>query len=276
MAVPTRISAATMTLLIAGAAPAFAELSPQPATVQTSIATPTTTLNKGQTDIATSLAKAQLAQYGITHPTPQQLNAALNGGTITAGTGTGSKTVQLKGVLTQRAAGQGWGQIANGMGLKLGKVVSEAKSGHHEAMDIEDREYSKYKTKSSGSGEHHALKENKHITQAGVDVKHHAKESYKHITTAGGASGAVYSREHGKSHDHLTTAGGKSESGYREHGKRYGAGIVTAAGGSYTSPHHQSHHQERGAGIVTASSAGSGGTWHGRSEDGGGHGKSGK
>lgn len=284
----TRFSAATMALVIIGIAPAFGEVSTQPATVQTNTITnvttgtastatfpsPTSTMNKGQTDIATSLAKAQLAQYGITQPTPQQLNAALNGGTITTGTGADTKTVQLKGVLTQRAAGQGWGQIANGMGVKLGTVVSGMKTGHHEEHEVEGREHGKHITTAASSGEHHAHKESKHITKAGGDAEHHAKDSHKHITTAAGASGGVYSREQGKQHSAaVATAGGKAESGQHEHGKRYGAGIVTASGGSYVATNHSPGH---GAGIVTASSAGSSGAGQGHSDEGSTHGKSGK
>lgn len=251
----TRFSAATMALVITGIAPAFAEVSTQPATVQTNTITnittgtaspatfpsPTSTMNKGQIDIATSLAKAQLAQYGITQATPQQLNAALNGGTISVGTGTGTKTVQLQGVLTQRAAGQGWGQIANGMGVKLGPVVSSMKSKQHDAHEVEGREHG------------------------------------KHIITAAGASGGVYSREQGKQHSAaVATAGGKAESGHHEQGKRYGAGIVTASGGSYVATNHSGHQSGHGAGIVTASSAGSSGAGQGHSDEGAKHGKSGK
>ncbi len=286
----TRFSTVTMALVITGIAPAFAEVSTQPATVQTNTITnvttgtaspatfpsPTSTMNKGQTDIATSLAKAQLTQYGIKQPTPEQLNAALNGGTITVGAGTGAKTVQLKGVLTQRAAGQGWGQIANGMGVKLGTVVSGMKSKHHDSHEVESREHGKHIT-TAGGGERYKHKESKHITHAGEKTEHHAKHSSKHITTAAGASGGVYSREHGKHHSAtVTTAGGKAESGHHEHGKRYGAGIVTASGGSYVPAKHSQHHQEHGAGIVTASSAGSNGAGQGHSDDGSKHGKSGK
>ncbi len=286
----TRFSTVTMALVITGIAPAFAEVSTQPATVQTNTITnvttgtastatfpsPTSTMNKGQTDIATSLAKAQLAQYGITQATPQQLNAALNGGTISVGTGTGTKTVQLQGVLTQRAAGQGWGQIANGMGVKLGPVVSGMKSKQHDAHEVEGREHGKHITTAAGSGEHRAHKESKHITKAGGDAEHHAKDSHKHITTAAGASGGVYSREQGKHHSAaVATAGGKAESGHHEQGKRYGAGIVTAAGGSYVATNHSGHQSGHGAGIVTASSAGSG-AGQGHADEGAKQGKSGK
>lgn len=300
MKAQTRFSVATMALAIAGIAPAFAEVTTPPATAQASTSkaasttttasvttatgvgaattppTTTTTMSKGQTNIATSLAKAQLTQYGITQPTPEQLSAALNGGKITVGTGTGTKTVQLQGVRTQRAAGQGWGQIANGMGVKLGTVVSGMKSKHHDSHEVEGWEHGKHITTAHG-GEHHSHKESKHITQAGGEAEHRAHDSHKHITTAAGASGGVYSREHGKHHNTaVATAGGKAESGHHEHSKRYGAGIVTASGGSYVATKHSQHHQGHGEGIVTASSAGSSGAGQGHSDEGSKHGKNGK
>jgi hypothetical protein len=88
---------------------------------------PTRPMGYGNTFISMSLAKQQLATYGITQPTPEQLRAAMVGGTITGANG---QTVTLTGVLNQRASGMGWGQIANSMGVKLGPVVSGIKSAN--------------------------------------------------------------------------------------------------------------------------------------------------
>lgn len=78
----------------------------------------------GGVNIALALAKTELQQLGITDPTPAQIQAALNGGTITTPTG----TTTLAGVLQLRSEGKGWGQIANSLGLKLGEVVSASKT----------------------------------------------------------------------------------------------------------------------------------------------------
>ena len=77
-------------------------------------------LGYGNVKIALSLAEASLAKAGITNPTAEQIAAALNGGSLTLADGT---TVNLQGVLAARVAGEGWGQIANGMGFKLGDVM---------------------------------------------------------------------------------------------------------------------------------------------------------
>jgi len=60
----------------------------------------------GNINIALSLTKTSLAKQGISNPSPAQLSAALGG------------------VLGQRSQGLGWGQIAKGMGVSLGSVVS--------------------------------------------------------------------------------------------------------------------------------------------------------
>jgi hypothetical protein len=79
----------------------------------------------GNVKIALSLAEASLTQAGITDPTAAELEAALNGGTLVLADGT---SVDLNGVLAARAAGEGWGQIANSMGFKLGDVMRSPKA----------------------------------------------------------------------------------------------------------------------------------------------------
>lgn len=83
-------------------------------------ASPTGKMGFGNVRIALSLAEASLKQQGITDPTPAQIEAALNGGSVKTSSG---KTVQLSGVLQMRSAGKGWGQIAQAFGFKLGDVM---------------------------------------------------------------------------------------------------------------------------------------------------------
>lgn len=70
----------------------------------------TGTMGYGNVRTAISLAQASLAKQGVTNPTPSQLSAALGG------------------ILGERAQGLGWGQIAKGMGVKLGSVVSASRT----------------------------------------------------------------------------------------------------------------------------------------------------
>jgi hypothetical protein len=92
---------------------------------QTTTFTPATgKLGYGNVYIAVALAQAELTKAGITNPAAEQLQAALNGGTVTVG----DKSVALAGVLTLRASGQGWGQIAKTLDVRLGEVVSSLRS----------------------------------------------------------------------------------------------------------------------------------------------------
>ncbi|KGI76633.1 hypothetical protein [Oleiagrimonas soli] len=84
----------------------------------------------GNVNISLALAQADLAAAGITDPTADQLEAALNGGTVTLSDGS---TVDLQGVLALRASGQGWGQIAKALGVNLGAVVSASHTTHSRA-----------------------------------------------------------------------------------------------------------------------------------------------
>lgn len=96
--------------------------------VTTTFTPPTHSLGHGNVFISLALAQRQLASQGIIRPTPEQIRAALMGGTLITGTDTAVKTVTLPGVLQMRSEGMGWGHIAKTLGMKLGPVVSEIKS----------------------------------------------------------------------------------------------------------------------------------------------------
>lgn len=252
------------------------------ATGGVTIAPSTKPMGYGSAFISMSLAQAQLAQYGITRPTAQQLQAALTGGTITvnngattATTGSTTNTVQLQGVLTQRASGMGWGQIANGMGVKLGKVISSIKTENHRLAT----------THHDDADEPHEIdrdKAAKRVTTASGNSKGYYDDDLSHtkgrrsgVTTAAGTAAAAGST--GKaSASGITTAAGSTGGTYRrdgDHHRAYGSGIVTAAGGSFVyGSGSRSSGYEHGAGTVNAAGASvSGGIT--RAE--GGHGESG-
>jgi hypothetical protein len=89
---------------------------------------PTRPMGHGNVFISLALARQQLASQGISDPTPQQIQAALTGGTITSGNGATAQSIALEGVLTQRAEGMGWGTIAKAQDVKLGQVISGLKN----------------------------------------------------------------------------------------------------------------------------------------------------
>lgn len=104
---------------------------PVTTTTTTTVTPPTGKMGFGNVFISLALAKQELSQLGIAQPTPQQLQAALTGGTITSGTGTTATSTNLQGILTLRSQNMGWGQIAQKLGFKLGQVVSGLKATNH-------------------------------------------------------------------------------------------------------------------------------------------------
>ncbi len=112
----------------------------QPSSV--SFTPPTRPMGNGNVYISLALAKQQLAGLGVTQPTPEQIKAALVGGTITTGSGANARTVTLTGVLAQRSQGMGWGNIARSQGVSLGSVVSGMKSTNHDLAAIHSHQVS--------------------------------------------------------------------------------------------------------------------------------------
>jgi hypothetical protein len=99
-------------------------------TTPTSFQPATGKLGYGNVNIVLALAQDELAKMGITDPTAAEIEAALNGGTVMLADGS---TQDLQGILALRAQGQGWGQIAQTLGFKLGDVVSASENGHSAA-----------------------------------------------------------------------------------------------------------------------------------------------
>ena len=101
-------------------------------TTTTTITPPTGQMGHGNVYISLALAKYQLSTMGITEPTPQQLQAALTGGTITQTTATGTTTTTMQGILTMRSEKMGWGKIAQELGTKLGPVISGMRRANYQ------------------------------------------------------------------------------------------------------------------------------------------------
>jgi hypothetical protein len=99
-------------------------------TTGTSFTPSTRPMGYGNITRALSLAQRQLAAQGITRPTPEQLNIALNGGSMTTIDGSGaSRTVDVPGVLQLRSQGMGWGQIAHQLSVNPGYRPARTTTG---------------------------------------------------------------------------------------------------------------------------------------------------
>jgi hypothetical protein len=118
----------------------------------TSTFTPATgKMGWGNVFISLALAQAELKAAGITSPTSDQIQAALNGGTVTTSDG---KTVTLQGILAQRASGMGWGQIAKSAGINLGLVIARIRSGNDRLDPVDARADRQNRPDSAGNSNH--------------------------------------------------------------------------------------------------------------------------
>jgi hypothetical protein len=211
---------------------------------------PTRPMGYGNVSTSLALARFQLAQQGINHPTPQQLQTALMGGTITAN----GRTVAYRGILQMRADGMGWGEIAHASGTKLGPVVSSIRShnthfgtSHHLAAH-----------RHPGTTTTHPVTGHRHsgiTTASGVPSGSHTHVRARGdhgpagtrgvVTAAGGAPSA--SHGHGKAAGQGSTASSVSPASR-------GQGIVTASGyGASPHAYPATSGTRGGAGVVTAS-----------------------
>ena len=130
----------------------------------TSFKPATDKMGYGNVDIALGLAQASLAEHGIHKPTPEQIKAALNGGTITTKSG---QRVTLPGVLKLRASGMGWGQVAHKLGVKVGDVKGHGhKDAKHHDRDGDDERHRHRKHAKHEHNKHDWKHDHKH-------VKHH-------------------------------------------------------------------------------------------------------
>jgi antitoxin (DNA-binding transcriptional repressor) of toxin-antitoxin stability system len=192
---------------------------------------PTKPMGYGNVSTSLSLAKYQLAQQGITNPTPEQLKIALNGGTIAVD----GNTVDYQGVLQMRADGMGWGQIAQQLGTKLGPVVSGIKSQNARMATLPAEENT---TTTSGSTSATSAAS----SAPSSSQSRGSSSNGKGITSAAGGSvpGLGKGNESGK----VSTAGGGASAP--------GRGIVSASGQAGGPA---AHGQARGHGVVTAGGA---------------------
>ncbi|MEX0805206.1 MAG: hypothetical protein WD688_18070 [Candidatus Binatia bacterium] len=191
-----------------------------PVTTTTTIAPPTGKMGFGNVFTSLAVAKEQLNQLGINQPTPQELQAALTGGTVTTGTG----TTTLQGVLTMRSQNMGWGQIAQKSGFKLGPVISSIKSANNNITNNATAATSK----------------SRGVVNAGGQS---SRSSHSGIVSGSGKIHGGNAKGNVGSGSGIVTGAGKSAGG-SGHGYGQSRSIVTGAGQTHSA----------GAGIVSAGS----------------------
>ena len=261
-------SGGEVTLVTTVPPPAGSPAGTLPTTTETTFAVPTKPMGWGNVKHSLSLARDQLARAGITDPTAAQLQTALMGGDLVVTNADGTTTTTaVKGILTMRADGMGWGNIAKEGGTKLGQVRPKVDMSNKTLKD------STTTVTTAAGPSSTTTKASKGLTTAagGSAATTVDKGPSKGITTAQGASSTHGSKG-------LVTAGGAS-AGANPGGNAYGRGIVTGAGGGNTNVAAANHGKgggvSTGAGVVTGGGSAASGitTAGGGSNNAGGNGK---
>lgn len=172
------------------------------------------------------LAARQLAAAGITQPTPQQLQAALMGGSVTNGA---DQATTMQGVLDLRSQGMGWGKIAHTIGVHpgMGKMPASATAGTGRSGIVTADGLA-----ARGHHRHGEEYEARHERHEEYDSRvRHSYASHGSIVTAGGTTmmrGGERGEHHHSSHASRTIGPVATASGAGAAG-----GIVTANGGGF-------------------------------------------
>ena len=185
---------------------------------------PTKPMGYGNITRALDFANRDLAAAGITDPTPEQISAALMGGTVINAQG---QVTTMDGVLQLRSQGMGWGQIAHQLnispaanihGQNATLVNAAGTSGkapdHHSGIVNVDGSSATGLTTASG----------KTVNAGGT--KSNVGGHSGIVSADGNAAGSVSSggNAYGHAKSGIVSAGGAS-AGY--------AGITTGGGGGY-------------------------------------------
>ncbi|MCL5669185.1 MAG: hypothetical protein M1392_04220 [Gammaproteobacteria bacterium] len=204
---------------------------------------PTGHMGNGNVYKSLALAKQQLADIGITDPTPEQIQTALMGGTVSGVDGTSH---QLDGILQMRSEGMGWEQIAKSQGMNLGKVVGSMKSANAFLKNPKAQEVASetaVTTVESATSKTAKQKADASKNKAGesriLNAEGGARTSDQHsgkskVTSAGGdISGS--GKSHTRTRSSIVTASGAPAGGVvikSQHSRSSSATQVSGAGGN--------------------------------------------
>ena len=211
----------------------------------------------GNVRITLRLAEAQLGKLGISQPTNEELSAMLVGGEIDG--------VHVEGILNERAAGAGWGEIAKKYDFKVGHLMGKAPSKAPAAVPVDD---------ASQPGTETAARSNGYVPSGKTKYVYGAKSAGKHEqkTMTRGAKSNGYIPSGSSSGPKIANRGvrgaGKlnqghaKRNGYIPSGKvaGAGAGIASAQGVSTASGAKIGHGHSKGRmnGYVPSGGSGSG------------------
>lgn len=204
---------------------------------------PTGTMGYGNVRITLRLAEAQLAKMGINQPTNEELSAMLVGGEIDG--------VQVKGILNERAAGAGWGEIAKNYDFKVGQLMGKAPATEATSQPIDETgNQVTSETATPSNGYIPSGKTNFTYASKPADKQHAMRSVGKNSNgyIASGSPSQMTSANQGAHGVGRQNHNGAKKNGYIPSGKTVGsgAGIVTAQGVSTASRVEVGHGQSKG------------------------------
>lgn len=192
-------------------------------TTTTTIDPPTGSMGYGNVRITLRLAQAQLNQMGITQPTAEELSAVLLGGEING--------TRVDGILTMRADGMGWGQIAKEYGMTVGQLMGKGAGLTKQATTLETKTTPKAGAVSSATTKSGQARSNGYISSSPKSASASTARSNGYIPSGSGKTQGV---------GMVSAAGGSLGSSGQGNGKgqtqnkittsAQGAGMVSAGG----------------------------------------------
>jgi len=219
---------------------------------------PTGTMGYGNVRITLRLAEARLDRLGISQPTNDELSAMLVGGEI--------DDVPVEGILNERAAGAGWGEIAKQYDFKVGQLMGKAPATKPVAAPLDEASQqgtAETASRSNGyipSGKTKFTYKSQSAGKRVSRTKTHGIKSNGYIPS--GSSSLNTAGNHGAGRTGTPNGNGAKKNGYIPSGKGHstGAGIVSAQGAAGSSHAKVGHGQSKGNmnGFVP-----SGGSGHG-------------
>jgi hypothetical protein len=212
----------------------------------------------GNVRLTLNLAEARLAQLGVSQPTNRELSAIQVGGKIDG--------VPVEGILNERAAGAGWGEIAQRYDLKVGQIMGNGKVAqpvvmpHHESGGYPKQPIEKPHSPTAAQGVAKAP-----VAKPGGQA--HLANGY----IPSSSSSVTKASNHGNSGIASLKGNGVKKNGYIPSSSSHaqGAGIVSAQGsgmtgqGAIKSGHGNGHAKGyvpsgaggQSAGVISASNA---------------------
>jgi hypothetical protein len=205
---------------------------------------PTGKMGYGNVRITLRLAEAQLNKLGISQPTNDELSAMLVGGEIDG--------VPVEGILNERAAGAGWGEIAKKYDFKVGQLMGKAPATRPDAAPVDEARHQGTTETAASSNGYIPSGKTKFTYGSQPAGKHEQRMKTRGAKSNGyipsGSPSHTTAANHGIGGSGSQNQNNAKKNGYIPSGKAVGsgAGIVSAQGAATASQAKVGHGHSKG------------------------------